>query len=52
MPTRTLLFTDVVDSTRMNERLGDTRAAAVWAAHDRRARDLLDEARTIATGPM
>ncbi|HVJ75524.1 MAG TPA: tetratricopeptide repeat protein [Casimicrobiaceae bacterium] len=41
MPTRTLLFTDVVDSTRMNERLGDTRAAEVWAAHDRRARDLL-----------
>ena len=41
MPTRAILFTDVVDSTRMNERLGDARAAEVWAAHDRRARDLL-----------
>ena len=31
---RTLLFTDVVDSTRGVERLGDARAAEVWAAHD------------------
>ena len=37
----TLLFTDVVDSTRMVERLGDARAALVWAEHDRKARDLL-----------
>jgi predicted ATPase/class 3 adenylate cyclase/Tfp pilus assembly protein PilF len=36
-----LLFTDVVDSTRVVERLGDARAAEVWAEHDRRARDLL-----------
>jgi predicted ATPase/class 3 adenylate cyclase/Tfp pilus assembly protein PilF len=36
-----LLFTDVVDSTRLVERLGDARAAEVWAEHDRRARDLL-----------
>ena len=43
---RALLFTDVVDSTRRVERLGDARAASVWAAHDRRARDLL--ARTAA----
>jgi predicted ATPase/class 3 adenylate cyclase/Tfp pilus assembly protein PilF len=41
MTGRTLLFTDVVDSTRLVERLGDARAAEVWAEHDRRARDLL-----------
>jgi predicted ATPase/class 3 adenylate cyclase/Tfp pilus assembly protein PilF len=41
--TRTaLLFTDVVDSTRLVERLGDTRAGEVWAEHDRRARQLLE----------
>jgi len=38
---RALLLTDVVDSTRMVEELGDERAAAVWAAHDRAARELL-----------
>jgi predicted ATPase/class 3 adenylate cyclase/Tfp pilus assembly protein PilF len=38
---RTLLFTDVVDSTRLVERLGDARAAELWAAHDRRGRALL-----------
>jgi len=36
-----LLFTDVVDSTLLVERLGDARAAGVWAEHDRRARELL-----------
>lgn len=36
-----LLFTDVVDSTLLVERLGDVRAAQVWAEHDRRARELL-----------
>src|SRR5512144_1545543 len=41
MTIRALLFTDVVDSTRVVERLGDARAAALWAAHDRRARELL-----------
>src|SRR6478672_475736 len=41
MTVRALLFTDVVDSTRWVERLGDARAAEVWAAHDRRARDLI-----------
>ena len=41
MAERALLFTDVVDSTRLGERLGDARAAEIWAAHDRRARDLL-----------
>ncbi|MDO9073859.1 MAG: hypothetical protein Q7U73_11380 [Rubrivivax sp.] len=38
---RALLLTDVVDSTRLSEDLGDTAMAAVWAAHDRVARDLL-----------
>ncbi|MFN7972979.1 MAG: protein kinase [Acidobacteriota bacterium] len=39
---RTLLFTDLVDSTRLIERLGDARAAEVFARHDRLARSLLD----------
>ncbi len=38
---RALLFTDVVDSTRLTEQLGDARAARLWAAHDRKARELL-----------
>src|SRR5258705_4224363 len=41
MTERPLLFPDVVDSTRLVERLGDARAAEVWAAHDRRGRDLI-----------
>ncbi len=41
MSEKALLFTDVVDSTRLVERLGDARAAEVWAAHDRRGRDLI-----------
>lgn len=41
MAVHALLFSDVVDSTNLVERLGDARAADVWAAHDRRARDLL-----------
>ena len=36
-----LLFTDIVDSTSTTQRLGDDRAAALWAEHDRRARALL-----------
>ena len=36
-----LLFTDLVDSTAVVERLGDARAASVLAEHDRRARALL-----------
>jgi len=36
-----LLLTDLMDSTLLGERLGDTRAAELWAEHDRRARDLL-----------
>ena len=38
---RALLVTDVVDSTQLLERLGDEAAAALWAVHDRAARDLL-----------
>ena len=38
---RTLLFTDLVDSTQLVERVGDAAAAAMWLEHDRRARQLL-----------
>lgn len=34
-------MTDVVDSTKLSERLGDDAMAEVWANHDRVARDLL-----------
>ena len=37
----TLLLTDLVDSTRIVSELGDARAAAMMARHDRVARDLL-----------
>ena len=36
-----LLVTDVVDSTRLTEALGDAAMAGLWIAHDRIARDLL-----------
>lgn len=36
-----LVFTDVVDSTRLVERLGDTRAGQLWSGHDQKARALL-----------
>jgi predicted ATPase/class 3 adenylate cyclase/Tfp pilus assembly protein PilF len=36
-----LLFTDVVDSTLVTERLGDERASELWSEHDRCARELL-----------
>ncbi len=36
-----LLFTDVVDSTRLHEQVGDERARQLWAEHDRAARELL-----------
>ncbi len=39
--TRALLLTDIVDSTAIASRLGDEKAAALNAAHDRAARDLL-----------
>jgi predicted ATPase/class 3 adenylate cyclase len=38
---RALLVTDVVDSTQLSERLGDVASAALWAEHDRIARELL-----------
>ena len=38
---RALLLTDVGDSTKLLEELGDQTMAEVWAAHDRMARDLL-----------
>jgi predicted ATPase/class 3 adenylate cyclase len=36
-----LLFADVVESTAIVERLGDSRASDIWVDHDRRARALL-----------
>ena len=39
----TLLLTDLVDSTRLVETLGDERASEVWARHDHRARELMVE---------
>ena len=38
---RALVFTDLVDSTRLAEHLGDERARELWSAHDRAARALL-----------
>ena len=38
---RALLLTDVVDSTKLSEEIGDAAMAEVWAGHDRAARDLL-----------
>src|SRR5437762_7560195 len=39
---RALLLTDVVDSTRVSESLGDPAMGELWSNHDRVARDLLD----------
>jgi len=36
-----LLLTDLVDSAALAEQLGDAAMNAIWAAHDRMARDLL-----------
>ena len=41
MTAHALLFTDLVDSTAIVERLGDARAASMLAEHDRSARALL-----------
>ena len=38
---KALLLTDVVDSTRLSEQLGDSAMAEIWAAHDRVSRALL-----------
>ncbi|HTN48287.1 MAG TPA: tetratricopeptide repeat protein [Burkholderiaceae bacterium] len=40
---RALLLTDVVDSTKLAESIGDAALAQVWATHDRIARDLLQK---------
>lgn len=37
----TLLYTDVVDSTAVNARLGDAGMATLWGEHDRLSRELL-----------
>jgi len=37
----TLLITDVVDSTQLNDQLGDAVMAQLWGAHDRAARELM-----------
>ena len=39
--TRALLLTDVVDSTRLSQSVGDEAMGRLWQAHDRAARDLL-----------
>ena len=38
---RALLLTDVVDSTKLSESVGDAVTAEIWKSHDRAARDLL-----------
>lgn len=38
---KALLLTDVVDSTRLSQTLGDSVMAEIWAAHDRVSRELL-----------
>lgn len=41
MRAHSLLFTDIVDSTAIAQRLGDERASVLWAEHDREARALM-----------
>ncbi len=43
----TLLYTDIVDSTAVNTRLGDAGMATLWGEHDRRSRELLREWRGL-----
>ena len=40
---RALLLTDIVESTRMSEQLEEEAATALWSAHDRLARDLVQQ---------
>ncbi len=40
---RTLLLSDLVDSTKLIEKLGDEHAARIFGRHDRLARDILKE---------
>ena len=39
---KALLLTDVVDSTQLAQKIGDSAMAEIWAAHDRIARALLE----------
>jgi predicted ATPase/class 3 adenylate cyclase/Tfp pilus assembly protein PilF len=50
LETLTLVMTDIVDSTQLNERLGDERMRALWERHDRLARDLIRDWRGIEVG--
>jgi len=50
LETLTLVMTDIVDSTQVNERLGDERMGALWSQHDRLARDLIRDWRGIEVG--
>lgn len=45
LSSRTILITDLVDSTALIHRLGDRRAAELFARHERLARDLMLEHR-------
>jgi predicted ATPase/class 3 adenylate cyclase/Tfp pilus assembly protein PilF len=47
---RVLLLTDIVDSTLLNQRLGDMAMAELWAAHDQAARGLLRLHRGLEVG--
>jgi predicted ATPase/class 3 adenylate cyclase len=48
MATKTaLLLTDLVDSTRLTEELGDAAMSALWREHDRVSRDLLGQWRGL-----
>lgn len=47
---KTVLLTDVVDSTQLTEQLADEAMAELWAAHDRAARDLLPLWRGLELG--
>jgi len=50
LETLTLVMTDIVDSTQVNERLGDQRMGVLWERHDRLARDLIRDWRGIEVG--
>ncbi len=45
-----LLFSDVVDSTQLGERLGDAAMGRLWAAHDHAARELMRHWRATEVG--
>ncbi len=54
---RTILFTDIEESTRLTERLGDAQARAILRAHERIVRDELathagSEVKTVGDGFM